>query len=59
MNKPANPDPIDSDNPEWTDETVRQWIRFDGLPDSLKDKLSGRGKTESSDQNINYGEFWC
>jgi hypothetical protein len=59
MNKPANPDPIDSDNPEWTDETVRQSIRFDGLPDSLKDKLSGRGKTESSDQNINYGEFWC
>jgi hypothetical protein len=57
MNKPANPDSIDSDNPEWTDETVRQSIRFDGLPDSLKDKLSGRGKTESSDQNINYGEF--
>jgi hypothetical protein len=38
---------------------VSQSIRFDGLPDSLKDKLSGRGKTESSDQNINYGEFWC
>jgi hypothetical protein len=48
MNKPANSELIDNDNPEWTDEMLRQSIRFDGLPVSLKDKLSGRGKQKAA-----------
>jgi hypothetical protein len=48
MNKPANLELIDNDNPEWTDEMVSQSIRFDGLPESLKDKLSGRGKQKAA-----------
>lgn len=48
MNKQANPELIDNDNPEWTDEMVSQSIRFDGLPESLKDKLSGRGKQKTA-----------
>ena len=48
MNKPANLELIDNDNPEWTDEMLRQSIRFDGLPESLKDKLSGRGKQKAA-----------
>jgi uncharacterized protein (DUF4415 family) len=48
MNKPANLELIDNDNPEWTDEMLRQSIRFDGLPVSLKEKLSGRGKQKAA-----------
>ena len=44
MNKKPNPELIDDDNPEWTDDMFKQSIRFDALPESLKSKLSGRGK---------------
>lgn len=39
MNKKPNPKLIDEENPEWTDEMLKQSVRFDALPESLKAKL--------------------
>ncbi len=39
MNKKPNPELIDKDNPEWTDEMFNQSIHFDALPASLRAKL--------------------
>ena len=36
MSKKPNPELIDEENPEWTDEMVKQSVRFSGLPDSLQ-----------------------
>ena len=44
MNKKPNPELIDDDNPEWTDDMFAQSVRFDALPDSLKTKLRGKQK---------------
>lgn len=44
MNKQPNSELIDDDNPEWTDDMIKQSIRFDALPGSLKAKLHGRGR---------------
>ena len=39
MNKKPDPELIDEENPEWTDEMLKQSVRFDALPESLKAKL--------------------
>lgn len=43
MSMQPNPELIDEDNPEWTDEMVKQSVRFDALPESLRTKIGGRG----------------
>ncbi len=52
MNRRPNPEPIDPDNPEWTDDIVRQSVRFDALPASLKSKLRGRPKAAITKERI-------
>lgn len=37
----------DPDTFEWTEENFNNAIRFDALPESLKSKLSGRGKQKT------------
>ncbi|MBP9685429.1 MAG: BrnA antitoxin family protein [Rhodoferax sp.] len=44
MNKKPNPELVDDENPEWTDEMFNQSVRLDGLPASLQAKLRGRPK---------------
>ncbi|MBK7050832.1 MAG: hypothetical protein RL710_665 [Pseudomonadota bacterium] len=44
MNKKPNPELVDDENPEWTDEMFKQSVRLDGLPASLQAKLRGRPK---------------
>lgn len=39
-----NPELIDDENPEWTDETTARAVRLEGLPASLQAKLRGRGE---------------
>ena len=40
MNKKPNPELIDSDNPEWTDEMFKSSVRFSDLPQGLREKLA-------------------
>lgn len=44
MKKKPNPELIDDENPEWTDEMFKQSVRPDALPASLQAKLRGRPK---------------
>lgn len=39
--KIIDPERIDQDNPEWTDEDVKTSMRLRDLPDSLQRKLRG------------------
>lgn len=39
MSKKPNPELIDEENPEWTDEMFKQSVRFSALPESLRVKL--------------------
>ena len=39
MNKKPNPELIEEENPEWTDEMFKQSVRLDVLPASLQAKL--------------------
>lgn len=52
MSKKPNPELIDEENPEWTDEMFKQSVRFSGLPDSLQAKLRGRPKAEQTKERI-------
>jgi len=52
MSKKPNPEMIDDENPEWTEEMFRQAVRFDGLPASLQAKLRGRPKAEVTKKRI-------
>jgi uncharacterized protein (DUF4415 family) len=47
MSKKPNPELIDSDNPEWTDEMFAQAKRISDLPTSLQSKLRGRGRQKA------------
>ena len=47
MSKPLNPELIDAENPEWTDEKVEQSVRIDALPVTLQAKLR-RGRLQAS-----------
>jgi len=42
MSKRINPERIDKENPEWTDEDLKRAKSFAGLPESLQAKLRGR-----------------
>ena len=45
MKKRPNPELIDDENPEWTDEDFKRAVPFSGLPKSLQAKLlSLRGR---------------
>ncbi|MCA0340782.1 MAG: BrnA antitoxin family protein [Proteobacteria bacterium] len=52
MSKKPNPELIDKENPEWTDEMVKQSVRLSGLPDSLQAKLRGRPKAAVTKERI-------
>lgn len=41
MNKKPDPEMIDEDNPEWTEEMFRTALRFHELPVGLQKKLRG------------------
>ncbi|WP_243632269.1 BrnA antitoxin family protein [Parazoarcus communis] len=43
---------IDEDNPEWTDEQVRQAVRLDALPESLQLRLRGRPRAAVTKERI-------
>lgn len=45
-----NPELIDDDNPEWTEEDFKKTVPFSALPESLQTTLrglKGRGKQQS------------
>lgn len=44
--KRPNPELIDDENPEWTDEDFARAKRFADLPKTLQAKLRGRPKAE-------------
>ena len=48
MRKRPDPELIDADNPEWTDEMVKQSVRLSDLPQDLQTKLRrGRGPNKA------------
>ncbi|MCL2658353.1 MAG: BrnA antitoxin family protein [Betaproteobacteria bacterium] len=48
MNTRPDPELIDDDNPEWTDEMIRESVRVKDLPESLQAKLRrGRGPNKA------------
>ena len=48
MNKRPNPELIDHENPEWTDEMFAKATPFSGLPKSLQAKLRGPGRPNAA-----------
>ena len=44
MKKKPNPELMDEENPEWTDEMFKQSVCLNALPPSLQAKLRGRPK---------------
>lgn len=52
MNKRPNPELIDDENPEWTDEETRRAVPFSALPESLQAKLRGRPKADVTKERI-------
>ncbi len=41
MSKPVNPELIDDENPEWTEEMINRSVRFDAVLDAFKTTGSG------------------
>ncbi|WP_431065340.1 BrnA antitoxin family protein [Methylotuvimicrobium sp.] len=41
MSKPVNPELIDDENPEWTEEMISRSVRFDDVLDAFKTTGSG------------------
>ena len=52
MSKKPNPELIDEENPEWTDEMFKQSVGFSGLPEPLQAKLRGRPKAAVTKERI-------
>ena len=52
MSKKPNPELIDEENPEWTDDMYKQSVRFDALPASLQAKVRGRPKAAVTKERI-------
>lgn len=52
MSKKPNPELIDDENPEWTDEMFKQSVRLAALPESLQAKLRGRPKAAVTKERI-------
>lgn len=52
MKKQPNPELIDDENPEWTEEDFKRAVPFSGLPESLQAKLRGRPKAVVTKERI-------
>ena len=52
MSKRPNPEPIDDENPEWTEEDFARAVPFSALPESLQAKLRGRPKAAAPKERI-------
>ncbi len=52
MSKKPNPELIDDENPEWTDEMFKQSVRLDALPPSLQAKLRGRPRAIATKEPV-------
>ena len=56
MKKPPNPERVDDENPEWTDDDFKRAVPFSGLPEPLQAKLAaiqrGRPKADVTKQRI-------
>ena len=52
MRMRSNPEQIDEENPEWTDEMFKQSVRFKEMPKSLQVKLRGRPKAAVTKERI-------
>jgi uncharacterized protein (DUF4415 family) len=52
MRKQPNPELVDDENPELTDEWFRRAVPFSGLPESLQTKLRGRPKAAVTKERI-------
>lgn len=46
MSKQPNPELIDTENPEWTEERIKESVRLDALPSTVQAKLR-RGRPEA------------
>ncbi|MDP4029114.1 MAG: BrnA antitoxin family protein [Gallionella sp.] len=46
MKKRPDPELIDDENPEWTEEDFERAVPFSALPESLQAKLRGRPKLD-------------
>ena len=52
MKKRPNPELIDDENPEWTEEDFKRALPFSSLPESLQAKLRGRPKAAVTKERI-------
>jgi len=52
LRKKSNPELIDAENPEWTDEMFKQSVRVKAIPESLQAKLRGRPKAAVTKERI-------
>lgn len=52
MRKRVDPERLDDENPEWTAKSVKQSVRVDALPATLKTKLLGRPKSAMTKERI-------
>ncbi len=52
MKKRPNPELIDDENPEWTEEDFKRAVPFSSLPESLQAKLRGRPKAAVTKERI-------
>lgn len=50
MSKRPNPELIDDENPEWTDEMFARAVRFADLPESLQAKLRSLKKPPNKER---------
>jgi len=47
-----DPEMVDDDNPEWTDEVFRAAVKLEHLPGSLQGKLRGRPRSGDPKQVV-------
>ena len=52
MKMRPNPELIDDENPEWTEEDFKRAVPFSSLPESLQAKLRGRPKAAVTKERI-------
>lgn len=48
MKKRPNPELIDDENPEWTEEDFKRAVPFSALPESLQAKLKAVGRPKAA-----------
>ena len=52
MSKKLNPELMDADNPEWTEDMFKDSVKFNSLPIALQVKLRGRPKASVTKERI-------